>query len=89
MVEFRPVDDEGTSSFGLTDEQGRYRLMSTFDERGAMPGQYIVEIRTAGTAFDKQGNEIQQEERVPARYHSPSELKRTVEPGSNTFDFDL
>jgi hypothetical protein len=48
-----------------------------------------VSIETAGTDFDDQGNEIERPERVPARYNSQTGLKRTVDPGKNTIDFDL
>jgi len=48
-----------------------------------------VTIRTAGTFFDDDGNELERQERVPAKYNSRSELKRTVKPSSNTIDFEL
>ena len=88
-VDFRPVAPEGSPSAGETDEEGRYELMYSFEKRGAAPGEYVVSIRTAGTYFDEQGNELEREELVPPKYNTQSELKRTVEPGGNTFDFEL
>jgi len=89
IVEFRPATAEGSPSAAQTDAKGRYELMYTFTTAGAMPGEHVVSIRTADTCFDDEGNEIERVERIPARYNSQTELTRTVEPGRNTFDFDL
>jgi hypothetical protein len=88
-VQFRPVSADGASSFGLTDDEGSYDLMRTVKTRGAMPGEYVVSIRTADTLFDDGSDDAEQVERVPAEYNARSELKRTVEAGRNTFDFEL
>ena len=88
-VEFQPTAEGGAPSVGETDAKGRYELMYSFDTPGVLPGEHIVSIRTAGTYFDDQGNELEREERVPPKYNTQSELKRTVEPGKKTIDFDL
>jgi hypothetical protein len=88
-VEFQPTAEGGAPSAGKTDAKGRYELSYTFHTPGAMPGEHIVSIRTAETCFNGQGNEIEREERVPAKYNTRTELKRTVEPGRNKFDFEL
>ena len=88
-VEFLPADGQGAPASGHTDDRGRYELMYTYDTAGIPPGEYIVSIRTAETFFDDQGNEREREERVPPGYNARTELKRTVEPGGNTIDFDL
>jgi hypothetical protein len=88
-VKFQPTAEGGSPSSGITDADGRYELMYTFMTWGAMPGEHVVSIRTAGTYFDDQGNEIERPERVPAKYNDQTELKRTVEPGRNTIDFKL
>lgn len=88
-VTFQPAEQGGAPSAGQTDAKGRYKLMFTFDTPGALPGEHTVSIQTAGTDFDDQGNEIERPERVPAKYNSKTELKRTVEPGGSRFDFDL
>jgi hypothetical protein len=89
IVEFQPTTADGSPSSGQTDSKGRYELMYTFDTPGAIPGEHIVTIRTAGTSFDEDGNEMEQEERVPAKYNTHTALKRIVEPTSNTIDFEL
>ena len=88
-VEFQPTSSGAAPSSGMTDAKGRYELMYTFDTRGAVSGEHIVSIRTAGTCFDAQGNELERTERVPAKYNEQTELKRTIEPGGNNLDFDL
>ena len=88
-VEFQPTADGAAPSAGMTDAKGKYELMYTFDVPGAVSGEHVVSIRTAGTYFDDQGNELEREERVPAKYNERTELKRTVEPGRNNFDFEL
>ena len=89
VVKFQPTAPGGSASFGTTDADGRYELMSTFNTPGAIPGEHVVSIGTGGTDFDEEGYEIERQERVPAEYNSQTELKRTVEPGTNTIDFDL
>ena len=89
IVEFRPADPAGSSSSGETDAKGRYELRYTFAKHGAMPGEYVVAIRTAGTGFGDHDEEVERVERVPAKYNSQTALKRTVEPGRNTINFDL
>ena len=84
IVQFEPVAKEGSPSAGKTDAQGRYELMHTFDTPGALPGGHVVTIRTADAYYDEAGRE-----RIPAKYNAQTELKRAVEPGRNTIDFDL
>lgn len=92
IVEFRPNAPDGSASFGLTDPNGRYRLMRTAFESGVAPGEYIVRVyfepqdgaAACGCEADAGSPAI------PARYHSPSELRARVEPrGRNRFLFDL
>ena len=87
IVEFQPTAEGGSPSAGTTDAKGRYELMHTFEQPGAMPGEHVVSIRTAAVYYDEEGSEG--EEPIPAKYNSQSELKRTVEPGRNTIDFEL
>ena len=88
-VEFQPTADGTAPSAAKTDAKGRYELMYTFDKRGAVAGEHTVSIRTAETCFSEQGTELEQEERVPAKYNDRTELKRNVEPGRNRFNFEL
>ncbi len=88
-VEFRPVEAGGTPAFGLTDENGRYRLMRTAFEPGVAPGEYVVRI------FVEAGDEPAghcgcDRPAVPSRYRVQSELRATVEARrGQRFDFDL
>jgi hypothetical protein len=88
-VEFRPMADEAAPSSGQTDADGYYELQYTFDTPGAVPGEHAVAVRTSGTFFDDRGIERERRETVPAKYNARSELRRTVDPGKNTIDFDL
>jgi hypothetical protein len=86
-VEFQP--DEGSPSYGMTDDRGHYDLMYTRDKRGAMIGEHTVRITTSTTDTDVRGNEVAVPQRVPPKYNAQSELIREVKPGTNTYDFEL
>ena len=88
-VNFQPTAEGTAPSAGTTDADGRYELMYTFDTKGAVPGEHVVTITTGGTFLDDQGIEFEREESVPAKYNTETELRETVEPGSNTIDFEL
>lgn len=89
IVDFRPLAPGSSPSSGITDAKGRYELMFNFSTPGVMPGEHVVSIRTAQTFLDDRGNELEREECVPANYNTHTELKRTVEAGRNTINFDL
>lgn len=89
VVQFQPTARGGSPSSGVTDADGRYELMYTFDAPGATPGEHVVSISTARTDLDEGGYEVERPERVPAKYNTQTTLKRTVEPGGSTFDFKL
>ena len=86
-VEFQP--DEGSPSYGMTDDRGRYDLMYTRDKRGAMIGEHTVRITTSTTDTDVRGNDVAVPQRVPPKYNAQSELIREVKPGTNNYDFEL
>jgi len=89
IVQFQPTAEDGSPSAGKTDAKGRYELLYTFNTPGAMPGEHIVSIRTAGAYYDEEGSDAEREERVPAKYNTRTELRRTVERGTNTINFEL
>ncbi|MBN1853313.1 MAG: Ig-like domain-containing protein [Pirellulales bacterium] len=89
LVQFQPVGAQGSPSAGLTNSKGEYELMFTFKVPGAMIGEHVVFIRTADAYYGNGDCANQLEERIPAKYNARSELRRTVEPGSNTIDFEL
>jgi hypothetical protein len=94
-VEFQPVTPADTSltqlspSYGKTDARGRYKLMFSQDQEGAIVGTHVVRITTRRESLDDDGNEVVEPERLPPAYHVRSDLKRFVQAGSNTLDFAL
>jgi hypothetical protein len=81
QVEFASAGD-GASAVGFTDEQGNYTLKFPGRVDGAPPGDYIVRL-TGVEREDAPGLLI------PEKYNVASDLKRTVEAGSNDFDFEI
>ncbi len=86
-VEFQP--DDGSPSYGMTDDKGRYNLMYTRDKRGAMLGEHTVRIMTPTTGTDPQGNSVRVPQQVPPKYNANTKLTAEVKPGRNEFDFEL
>lgn len=85
---FSPVES-GRPSSAVTDDDGDYELLYTFDNAGAPPGKYQVSITSATTTTDDAGNDVDVPERLPAKYNSQTELEEEVKPGPNTIDFKL
>jgi len=81
----------GAPAAARADESGQYSL-STGGQSGLAPGDYTVAI-SANDAGRPQNGEAAPAARAtsPLHYANPklSGLKAEVEPGSNTFDFDL
>ena len=75
-------DGPGRSALATTDSAGRYELTYLRDIAGANLGSHTVRITMA--TEDRGGKEI-----LPDRYHVKTELKATVEAGTNTLDFSL
>jgi len=88
MVIFTPMTG-GRPAAGRTDAQGRYELIFDRAGAGAVHGEHFVEIRTADERILEDDSVEVIPERVPAKYNATSELRRTVEEGSNVFDFEL
>jgi hypothetical protein len=90
-VSFDPQWAEGTAAFGSTDGNGRYELITTADNKGAMPGQYVVRVRSPDPVdFDENGNLLEAYvNAAPDKYGAKSELTAKVEPGKNVIDFAL
>jgi hypothetical protein len=83
-VRFEPIDPSiGTNAIGYTQADGTYMLHYPGDKTGAPAGEYMVLISGGENA------EGGKPSRVPAKYTRATELKATVESGSNTIDFDL
>ena len=82
-VEFIPVEG-GRASGGVTDDAGRYELVYSVRETGALVGKSRVLITTGDPA-----NPRKRPEKVPPRYNQQTTLMATVESGSNQHDFKL
>jgi major membrane immunogen (membrane-anchored lipoprotein) len=80
MIVFSPVGN-GTTSYGRSDSEGKYRMLFRDNEYGAWLGENIVRI----TTFDLGGKK----EQVPIVYNSRSTLKVEVKPGENVHNFQL
>ena len=97
QVFFHDVDLD-TITFGLTDTNGKYKLMFNTQKEGAESGKKNVRIWTARGGIEF-GDKIPKEnlgrdkEKIPAAYNRSSELTVTIvsskEKSRQTFDFDL
>ena len=93
-VTFQPT--EGRPSSGVTNESGEYTLKYSPSETGAKVGEHLVTISSNPPEQDGDCCEPPAEDFVdpiPPKYNTDaannSEMKKTVEAGSNTFDFPL
>jgi hypothetical protein len=86
-VAFEP--GQGRPSLGTTDAQGRYTLEFAGGYKGAVLGRHTVRIGTEGYFPSADGGVEFVAESVPAAYNTQSTLAADVQPGQNTFDFDL
>ena len=85
-VEFQPA--AGAPSVGETDAAGKYKLMYSPDNDGALPGTHTVRITTYRANPEPGSTEVTPE-RVPTIYNSETTLTKTVEKGDQTIDFTL
>lgn len=83
-VTFTPVEG-GRPSFGTTDSNGKYDLLHTKSQKGAIVGTHTVTI----TTYEESDDQVTREEKVPTKYNLETELKETVKAGSQTIDFEL
>jgi hypothetical protein len=86
-VIFTPVAG-GRPAGGRTDASGYYELVYTEDSDGAVLGEHSVRITTF-QAGDPDEGIARVPEKVPAKYNTQSELKKTVEDDDNVIDFEL
>ncbi|MEW4453179.1 carboxypeptidase-like regulatory domain-containing protein [Bremerella sp. JC817] len=103
VVVFQP--DDGRPARGRTDADGKYELTYIRSTRGTKIGHNRVEIAPSEEDADEEPSEAEADPdgraptrpkkfksnkpRIPARYNIKSELEADVQPGENTFDFDL
>jgi hypothetical protein len=87
VVTFSPVAP-GSPSSGKTDSDGKYILVYVRKVKGVETGEHIITISTFQEG-DPDAGTTDVPEKVPLKYRNPGELKKTVNRGSNTIDFDL
>ncbi|WP_199195067.1 MULTISPECIES: carboxypeptidase regulatory-like domain-containing protein [Pirellulaceae] len=86
------VSGQGRPSGAITDEEGKYELNYTGNQRGARIGPNKVQITTAqGPTETMEGEPVAAvPEIVPVKYNDQSELEFEVTAdGENVADFDL
>jgi hypothetical protein len=91
VIQFQPTNGERPSA-AATDSAGRYELMYATTTKGARVGEHAVTISTYSEfkVDEETGNRSPgSPELLPAKYNIKSELKKTVEAGNNTIDFEL
>jgi hypothetical protein len=89
-IEFQPTASGGSPSYGRTDAQGKFTLHFRRDQPGAMLGEHLVRVSTERQlSSEDPGGPATIPERVPSRFNSQTELKRTVEPEDNQFTIEL
>ena len=80
-VVFTPRDPGLKPSRAVTNDAGRYELTYLRDIKGAVVGTHEVRITTR--------TEHKPVERLPARYHSDTEIEAEVSPDGGEINFDL
>jgi hypothetical protein len=100
-ITFIPVAENGESAGGFSDDNGTYRLTSTYGDggKGAFVGDYVVTVTKSKTVrlekpiqYDDGSVTTETTEHIlPAIYRdrTKSPLKFTVVKGKNKFDIDL
>lgn len=90
IITFSPGDGTRQST-ALTDEDGCYELIYSMDVNGAKAGEHTVRISTYKPPGPDMNGDFAAAtpDSVPMKYNSKSELKKTVEAGSQTIDFEL
>jgi hypothetical protein len=85
MIVFSPTSS-GTTSYGRSDKDGKFRMLFKDNEYGAWLGENIVRI----TTFDLPGGgRPGKKERVPVVYNQKSKTVFEVKPGMNEAKFEL
>lgn len=95
-VTFQPVD--GRPAAGVTNSEGVYELTYIRDTKGCKTGtcrvsianeaDVIDELEQEGDDFEQVVSDVETLE-IPAKYNAKTKLSVNVQPGENTFDFDL
>ena len=90
-IMFYPASGTGAPAAARVDTSGRY-VLSTGSRKGIQPGEYVVTVSGAQMIQAASGVDAPQKRQLtPLKYANPklSGLRAEVQPGSNTFDFEL
>lgn len=92
VVRFQPQVPKGSTSIGVTDDDGRYILRFNANTFGVMPGDSVVSLAIR-ESYDARGVPFIPESlrviRIPESCGTKSTLVKTVKPGANVIDIDL
>lgn len=90
-VTFQPVseDQEAPSSFGKTDEEGKYTLETATGETGAIPGPHTVRISKSQGEEEDSDEILQFPNLVPDEYRLKGVSFTVPEDGTSEANFDI
>jgi hypothetical protein len=88
-VEFE--NEDLTTSYGVTNRLGEYRLMFNSEQSGCLPGRKTVRIRMNASAAELEDPDavVTEGVMIPAAYNNQSKLSATVTPTDREFHFEL
>ena len=92
LVTFVSKEPDGTSSYGKTDDTGKYQLEFTTERLGAMLGSHDVTIVTnrVSQSDEPETGTVAKTEFVPIpKHYARGALTAEVKAGSNVHDFFL
>ncbi|MEQ1828820.1 MAG: carboxypeptidase-like regulatory domain-containing protein [Pirellula sp.] len=91
-------DFQGSTSYGVTDNNGNYELMFTDTDHGAMVGKFHVGIASKKMARDEMPDGMKPEEftkmnaefvEIPKKYRGERAFEVEVKAGSNTINLEM
>lgn len=94
-VTFHPEAAGGSPSYGVTDDQGKYKMMFTMDRSGAMLGKNWVEIEVPKLSKSEieemkaNGQTPPPRLQIPKKYKEQGALTAEVKSGANDIPFAL
>ncbi len=92
IVRFQPRAPSGSTSIGVTDDQGRFTLRFNANTVGVMPGESVVSLAIR-ESYDSEGRPFIPEPlrriRIPESCGTKSTLMKTVRPGANEIEIDI
>lgn len=89
-LSFSPVNGDRAGAVASFGEDGQYSVISAGRKDGAPTGEYTVTV-FGGESFGEESTGPVSIGKIPPKYAKAgtSNLKVTINPGSNSYDFDL